>query len=44
MCIKNDSNKTIALYAIDAHNVEKRLNHTLQKFANVNDNITFNND
>lgn len=44
MCIKNDSNKTIALYAIDAHDVEKRLNHTLQKFANVNDNFTFNND
>ena len=44
MCIKNDRHKTISLYAIDAHDVEKRLNHTLQKFANFNSNFTFNND
>ena len=44
MCIKNGSNKTISLYAIDAHDVEKRLNHTLQKFANFNSNFAFNND
>lgn len=44
MCIKNGSNKTISLYAIDAHDVEKRLNHTLQKFANFSSNFIFNND
>ena len=44
MCIKNGSNKTISLYAIDAHDVEKRLNNTLQKFANFTNNFTINND
>lgn len=44
MCIKNDRHKTISLYAIDAHDVEKRLNHTLQKFAAFSSNFTFNND
>ena len=44
MCIKNGSNKTIALYAVDAHDVEKRLNHTLQKFANFNQPFNINND
>ena len=44
MCIKNDRHKTISLYAVDAHDVEKRLNSTLKNYANLNNNFAFNND
>lgn len=44
MCIKNGSNKTIALYAVDAHDIEKRLNNTLKNYANFNQSFPINND
>lgn len=44
LCIKNDRHKTISLYAVDAHDIEKRLNNTLKNYANFNQSFHINND
>lgn len=44
MYIKNDRHKTISLYAVDAHDIEKRLNNTLKNYANFNQSFHINND
>lgn len=36
ICVKNNSYKTISLYAVDAQDVEKRLNITINKYSDYN--------
>ena len=38
VCIKNSRKKTITLYAIDAHDVERRLNNILSNYSDYNGN------
>lgn len=45
VCIKNATGKTISLYAVDAHDVQKRLNNTLSNYSTYRgDKFNFNND
>lgn len=44
VCIKNGSGKTMSLYAIDVHDVERRLNNTLANYSTYNGQFLFNND
>ena len=36
ICVKNNSSKTISLYAVDAQDVEKRLNNTISNYSDYN--------
>lgn len=42
LCVKNPYNKTITLYAIDAYDVERRLNNTLKRYARLQKPFNFN--
>lgn len=33
ICIKNENKRTVSLYAVDAHDVERRLNNTLASYS-----------
>lgn len=45
ICIKNATGKTVSLYAVDAHDVQNRLNNTVSRYSEYDDvePYTFNN-